>query len=156
MSDRICLMRDGGIEQLGTPAELYFKPQTVFAADFFGGANIFGGIAEPGGGLRLADGTAVRCGSAPTRSGPQSFMVRAEHLRPLEPGEASENETCCLLEQVVIAGPVTRYHGRLRDGGPVTAVRLTEGPELAAHPGETIRLGWTAGRTVLLADGRAA
>lgn len=39
MSDRICLMRDGRIEQLGTPHELYRQPRTHFAADFLGESN---------------------------------------------------------------------------------------------------------------------
>ncbi|MGH7684868.1 MAG: ABC transporter ATP-binding protein, partial [Vulcanimicrobiaceae bacterium] len=39
MSDRICLMRDGRIEQLGTPHELYHQPRSHFAADFLGESN---------------------------------------------------------------------------------------------------------------------
>jgi putative spermidine/putrescine transport system ATP-binding protein len=41
LADRIVLMKDGRIEQLGTPAELYAKPNTAFAADFMGFENIF-------------------------------------------------------------------------------------------------------------------
>ena len=41
LADRIVLMKDGKIEQLGTPAELYAKPNTAFAADFMGFENIF-------------------------------------------------------------------------------------------------------------------
>ena len=41
LADRIVLMKDGKIEQLGTPDELYAKPKTAFAADFMGFENIF-------------------------------------------------------------------------------------------------------------------
>ncbi|MEM8952165.1 MAG: ABC transporter ATP-binding protein [Pseudomonadota bacterium] len=41
LADRIVLMKDGKIEQLGTPAELYAEPRTTFAADFMGFENIF-------------------------------------------------------------------------------------------------------------------
>ena len=41
MADRIVLMRDGKIEQLGTPEDLYARPETTFAADFIGFENIF-------------------------------------------------------------------------------------------------------------------
>lgn len=41
LADRIVLMRDGKIEQSGTPAELYAEPATAFAADFMGFENIF-------------------------------------------------------------------------------------------------------------------
>ncbi len=40
MSDRICLMNEGQINQLGTPDELYFYPESVFAADFLGESNL--------------------------------------------------------------------------------------------------------------------
>ncbi|HIF88473.1 MAG TPA: ABC transporter ATP-binding protein, partial [Candidatus Thioglobus sp.] len=36
MSDRICVMNDGSIDQIGTPNELYFQPSTMFSADFLG------------------------------------------------------------------------------------------------------------------------
>ncbi|MEM1077997.1 MAG: ABC transporter ATP-binding protein [Pseudomonadota bacterium] len=41
LADRIVLMKDGEIEQLGSPAELYAAPATAFAADFMGFENIF-------------------------------------------------------------------------------------------------------------------
>ncbi|MBL1422367.1 MAG: ABC transporter ATP-binding protein [Alphaproteobacteria bacterium] len=41
LADRIVLMKDGLIEQIGTPSELYNRPRTKFAADFFGFENIF-------------------------------------------------------------------------------------------------------------------
>lgn len=41
LADRIVLMRDGKIEQIGTPDELYNAPETAFAADFMGFENIF-------------------------------------------------------------------------------------------------------------------
>lgn len=41
LADRIVLMKDGRIVQLGTPAELYAEPETAFAADFMGFENIF-------------------------------------------------------------------------------------------------------------------
>ncbi|MEO1113431.1 MAG: ABC transporter ATP-binding protein [Pseudomonadota bacterium] len=41
LADRVVLMKDGRIEQLGTPAELYAKPDTAFAAHFMGFENIF-------------------------------------------------------------------------------------------------------------------
>ena len=41
LADRIVLMKDGMIEQIGTPDDLYNRPETGFAADFFGFENIF-------------------------------------------------------------------------------------------------------------------
>jgi iron(III) transport system ATP-binding protein len=43
IADRIALMRDGKVVQIGTPGELYYKPRTSFAADFLGQANLLPG-----------------------------------------------------------------------------------------------------------------
>lgn len=49
LSDRIAVMRDGQIEQIGTPTQIYEEPATVYVADFVGGTNL----------LRNADGTTI-------------------------------------------------------------------------------------------------
>jgi putative spermidine/putrescine transport system ATP-binding protein len=58
LADRIVLMNEGRVEQLGTPVELYNAPKTKFAADFFGFENIFevvgARIVGPAGGLPLS------------------------------------------------------------------------------------------------------
>ncbi|MDI1345533.1 MAG: ABC transporter ATP-binding protein [Pseudolabrys sp.] len=53
MSDRIAVMRDGNIEQVGTPAELYRQPANVFVASFLGESNILTGRVT-----QLANGSA--------------------------------------------------------------------------------------------------
>ena len=68
LADRIALMRDGRLEQIGTPVDLYYRPRTPFAAGFFGDVNRSGGqvragaVATPFGRLpapNLPDGAAV-------------------------------------------------------------------------------------------------
>ena len=46
MSDRIAVMKDGCIEQIGTPDEIYNHPKTSYVATFVGNANILHGVAE--------------------------------------------------------------------------------------------------------------
>jgi spermidine/putrescine transport system ATP-binding protein len=46
LSDRIAVMRDGLIEQIGTPSDIYEYPQTPFVADFIGDTNLFQGYVE--------------------------------------------------------------------------------------------------------------
>ncbi len=46
MSDRIAVIKDGRIEQIGTPVEVYEKPKSIYVADFLGEANIFKGIVK--------------------------------------------------------------------------------------------------------------
>ena len=47
ISDRIVVMRDGVIEQVGTPAEIYDRPRNTFVADFVGSANLIRGRRRP-------------------------------------------------------------------------------------------------------------
>lgn len=46
MSDRIVVMREGMLEQIGTPDEIYNHPKTAYVADFVGNANIIEGVVE--------------------------------------------------------------------------------------------------------------
>ena len=65
LADRVVLMKDGLIEQMGTPAELYNHPSTVFAADFMGFENIFE-VRE--GALIGRDGSKISGYNAPSGS----------------------------------------------------------------------------------------
>ena len=53
MSDRVAIMRDGLIEQIGSPEELYQTPATLFAARFLGETNLFSVERRAAGGVRL-------------------------------------------------------------------------------------------------------
>lgn len=54
MSDRIAVMNEGRIEQLGTPVEIYNHPKTKFVADFIGESNIFEAYIEEKKGNRIS------------------------------------------------------------------------------------------------------
>jgi putative spermidine/putrescine transport system ATP-binding protein len=154
MSDRICLMNQGNIAQIGTPSELYFTPRCVFAADFLGDSNILPAqVLETGPPTQLAfgGGEPIRAQSANGFAKGESihFLVRPENLRLLSQGEAATNHLAGELDDVVMLGDVTRYFVRLADGTRVSAKRLTA----AAPPprkGSQVTLGWSAEDTVLL------
>ena len=87
MSDQIVVMRDGHIEQSGTPDEIYDRPRTAFVADFVGSANLIRGRLRPDlsrdGLVALeADGGQIVHGLAHGREpGPEPAMsVRTVHL----------------------------------------------------------------------------
>lgn len=158
MSDRICLMNEGRIEQVGTPQELYFHPRTGFAADFLGESNILDAEVAGAEGdlvvLRTAGGATLR---APARvdlkdTGRVRVMVRPERLRLLGPAERAANELAGVLRDVILVGGVTKYYVTLPEGRVVSAARLTEGPGSAPSPGTPVRLGWAVESTALLPD----
>src|SRR5437588_6396729 len=86
MADRIAVMNQGQIEQLGTPFEIYRHPASRFVADFIGDAN-FLEVRVDGDLAVLADGTRVPCEHAGVL-GQASLMVRPEWLRVGDPNAA--------------------------------------------------------------------
>jgi len=76
MSDRIALLRNGSLEQVASPRDIYSRPATSYAAQFIGHTNLLRGRAEHG---------RARCHGLefPTTaaSGPAIFSLRPEHIR---------------------------------------------------------------------------
>jgi len=124
MSDRVAVLRQGRVEQVGTPAEIFERPATRFVAEFLGAANFF--PAEGGG----------------------SFLVRPEKLR-LCAGRSADPEMPAVpvtVEERIYQGIGTTWIVRDHDGERFvvweqnTASALDELP--AFHPGGPAFLCW--------------
>ncbi|WP_306224558.1 ABC transporter ATP-binding protein [Bosea beijingensis] len=93
MSDRIAVMTNGGIAQLGTPQEVYDRPASQFASSFLGHTNVLSGRIES----RIADEATVRVGPTSFRTRvakdqvtPEiAVFVRPERLRLGSPDQAT-------------------------------------------------------------------
>jgi putative spermidine/putrescine transport system ATP-binding protein len=87
LGDRIVVMQKGGIAQIGTPREIYFKPRNRFVAEFIGAANIVespvekGHLVLPGG--RQPIGGSANCESAVAMIRPETIGVVAVGRAPL-------------------------------------------------------------------------
>jgi len=156
MSDRICLMRDGRIEQLGTASDLYFRPLSVFAADFLGESNLLDGecvaVTPDSVEVRTAGGL-VMAGLEPRGlvSGAScKLVIRPENLAVLRDGDTAPCITEGVLEDVIFVGGVTNFRVRLPGGVVLTAKRLTAETRLALAPGAPVRLGWKPEDVVVL------
>ena len=96
LSDRIAVLSQGQIEQIGTPAEIYERPATTFVADFIGSSNLFearivernerGTVVETEGGLRLCCAT----DAVDDAGGNVSVLLRPERIRVAAPGRVEE------------------------------------------------------------------
>jgi iron(III) transport system ATP-binding protein len=118
MSDRIVVMRDGLIEQTGTPDEIYRLPNSAFVADFVGSANLIRGRHRPdldANGLTALETSAghIVYGMSYGRPvGPDPVVsVRTVHLRiSTEPPVAAQNVWRVPVEQTVFQGDFTQVH----------------------------------------------
>jgi putative spermidine/putrescine transport system ATP-binding protein len=156
MSDRICLMNEGRIEQIGSPQDLYFRPRTVFAADFLGESNMLDAtvMALDGEIVVLAGaGGAVLRAPAPAGIRPGErvkLIVRPERLTILRPGEDGANVLDGVLREIIRVGGVTKYYVTLGDGRTLAATRLTAGPGDALAADAGVRVSWTVESGVVL------
>ena len=122
MSDRIAIFNGGRIEQAGTSAELYERPDSLFVAEFIGESNILrGDVAEDAGEVWLqCDFGRVRLGRArAVPRGPASVLVRPERVSLLgadKAGDAGRNEVRGVVSDLIYLGNTRKYGVRV-DGG---------------------------------------
>ena len=132
MSDRIAVMANGRIEQVGPPVEVYERPATEFVAGFIGISNLL------------------------TRDGVK-FVVRPEKLHMLLESDQPERGMTVepgVVEEVVYVGQATRYNIRLDRGEQLVAVRqnMDAADEAPHYDGKRIRLAWAPEHTYVLEE----
>lgn len=154
MSDRIVVMRNGVIEQVGTPDEIYNRPRNAFVADFVGSANLLPGRHRPdlsrdgSVALELASGEIMH-GVAVGRTilAEPCFSVRTVHFRlsrDRPPGEV--NVWPVRARRLVFQGDLTQAFVTL--GGQEIVVRSTAMEEISE--GQEVYLTVEPSRCVLL------
>lgn len=122
MSDRIAVMNEGVLEQVGTPNEIYYRPRTSYVANFVGNANI------------------LRCGQ-------KTWAVRTENI--LLNGEPECGREALVLEKS-FAGGQLRILFELQDGQKLTASRY--GIDADVQVGSKIMIGWKPEHAVAVID----
>ena len=160
MSDRICLMNQGRIEQLGTPSDLYFRPRTLFAADFLGESNLLEGTVQRIDGSE-AEITLARDGSrahaavhAPLAAGskvrvmvrPQNIAVRAE--------PAGVNALSGKVLDSMITGSLTKLYVSSPAAGaePLVLCYPTSSGRAPYAIGDDITLHWNCADAVIVPE----
>jgi spermidine/putrescine transport system ATP-binding protein len=134
MSDRIAVMSAGRIEQIGTPAEVYESPATVFVADFLGVSNLMDAEARPAGAGRCsvrvgAFELLAGCGEV-SATGPVKIVARPERVLLLEHGSQRDNCLPGMVERTVYVGASLQVVVRLATGAALqVSVANTGGAE---------------------------
>jgi spermidine/putrescine transport system ATP-binding protein len=120
MSDRIAVMHQGKVLQIGSPTGIYERPNCRFVADFIGETNFLSGVVDEQDGdvvtVLAGDGLPIMVeAEGPYARGTQvTVAVRPEKIRLLpNPLKGSQNSFPCQVEQVVYVGTDTRFLVRL-------------------------------------------
>jgi spermidine/putrescine ABC transporter ATP-binding subunit len=154
MADRIAVMNEGRIDQLGTPSEIYDRPATPFVADFIGDMNHLEGRLERDGDRRtvvLGGGTAIGIGRV-VQDAEGGARVRAG-LRPDEvhANTRGEGAPASVLTAMVL-GYQVQIVARLEGGDEILARQSRTGDERVEdlRPGDRIWLEWSERAALLL------
>ena len=165
MSNRIAVMRQGRIEQLGPPEELYERPRTEFVAGFLGVSNLLDAEVvakgEPFADLRMADGTMLRAPSVAVNGGGSVRVgVRPEKLRVLaiedghaETATADTNAIEGIVFDASYIGVSTQYIVETKDRHKLTVYAQnleTSGAGEVLRDGQRVRLTWKPQHTFVI------
>jgi putative spermidine/putrescine transport system ATP-binding protein len=124
LSDRICLMNDGQIEQLGTPEDIYERPANTFVADFIGASNLIFGTITTDGRMESAEGILPLAENSAASAGQRvALVVRPEKLLLCNRDQGILSGR---VEESIYAGAETRLLVRL-PGGTLMTVRRDAG-----------------------------
>jgi iron(III) transport system ATP-binding protein len=126
-ADRIVVMREGRIEQQGTPAEIYERPATEFVARFIGGTNILRGAHLGDNRVRCA-GITLQCGQGRAAAqGDTAVSIRPHEIRLVESANgAAGNRVRGRVERQVYLGPNRDYLVRLPEDATVRVIAAKE------------------------------
>ncbi|GAA1667512.1 ABC transporter ATP-binding protein [Fodinicola feengrottensis] len=127
MSDRIAVLADGRIEQVGTPVQVYERPATDFVAGFVGTANLTTG----------ADSVAVHGVDA-------TVSLRPERIQISSTVAADERGASGVVTDVAYVGSQIRLVVRLDSGIDMIVVTPNTAARQPAATGDQIRLAWKA------------
>jgi iron(III) transport system ATP-binding protein len=117
MADRIVVMNHGGIEQVGTPLEIYRRPATAYVANFVGTMNFLPATAVSDDRVRLDEGIELTCsdgGSELSAGNEVTLCVRPEDVLVRGIAEGAPNSFVARIDDMEFLGSF--YRARLRPG----------------------------------------
>ncbi|MBB93145.1 MAG: spermidine/putrescine ABC transporter ATP-binding protein [Rhodobacteraceae bacterium] len=156
MSDRIAVMKDGKILQVGSPRDIYQSPAERFVANFIGESNFLDAtLSGTSVTLKAGGGAFAVTPPATVADGPVSVLVRPEHAAVRAGAASAEGDLPVTIRTVVYSGDATTVHADLASGERVKA-KMSNSAALGAPPlpaeGETAVLTIAPGGVTVLKD----
>lgn len=156
LSDRICVMRDGRIVQIGSPQQLYDEPNSRYVADFVGTSNFFAGWLDSmqgGTGRFVTDAGIALEGRLAEGIGPGDAVelsIRPEQIR-MAP-ETAEGSLEVRVQNRIFLGEHTEYLVRHQGLGSVVvlAPRRSEFGVHSYEVGEQVHINWSGDAALIL------
>jgi spermidine/putrescine transport system ATP-binding protein len=154
MSDRIAVMSQGVVEQIGTATDIYKRPQSLFVAGFIGSANLLPAVVAQadssgasldfwGGGRLTVKAEHVNADVALTSGEQVTVMLRPEHLH-VSATQPEGESLAATVTDIVFQGASVRVVGRLANDTEVTALVAGDVELPFLRPDSTVWLSWNA------------
>jgi len=143
MSDRLAVMSNGRVEQVGTPSEVYEEPTTAYVADFLGVSNLMDARADGGGmdgraRVQLGEFELVAAQGDTDARGDVKVTIRPERVRIEPQGTVGQNFIPGMVERVVYVGSIMQVILHLAPGQTLQAWVQNLGEELPYRQGESV------------------
>jgi spermidine/putrescine transport system ATP-binding protein len=128
MSDRLAVMREGRVAQVGTPHSVYDEPCDAYVANFLGVSNLMDafvvtpGSSEGAATVRIGDFTLLAAAGDVSAAGAVKVAIRPERVQLRDFEDASPNRVPAMVERTVFIGPTTQVILRLAPGFRVIAL----------------------------------
>jgi putative spermidine/putrescine transport system ATP-binding protein len=155
MADRLVVMQDGAVRQVGTQQDLYERPRDRFVASFVGRSSFIEGEIEAPGSFRSLGGLVLRCiGSAP---GPATLALRPERMLIANAPQAGvDNNLPGVVEFVSYLGATVDMHVRLSAKERVVVQIPNRAGSPVPHVGEQVHVAWLAANGIVFSGSPSA
>ena len=158
MGDRLVVMRDGRIQQIGTQRDLYDRPANRFVAGFIGRSNFIDGRLDGPGRFVTPGGLSIAVTGPPPPSvasgRPCALALRPERLALAGDAAGAENAVSGNVRFVTYLGAISEYLVRLETGEELVVHEQNErtGGGRALQVGDAVRVAWPAEAGLLVPD----
>jgi putative spermidine/putrescine transport system ATP-binding protein len=155
MSDRICVMNHGRIEQVSSPQDLYQFPKNRFVAEFIGEINLLGGeVAETENDSSIVRlfgdaSIALRSSGAKRKQEKVFIALRPENIRLVRQESEAENTLRTLVEEKIYLGESVKLKVKTKFNQEIT-VRVPVASAAQLESGQEILLGWNRADTITI------
>jgi spermidine/putrescine transport system ATP-binding protein len=157
MSDRICVMNRGRVEQVGTPEEIYHRPQSKFVADFIGESNFLTGTVTAHHAGHISVNVAGLTIQAETKQPPPAG---SEVVLAIRPERINFTKETSLLGQNVVPGEIHRsvfcgsdriFQVNLANGLSLQVREQSDNTPEGASRGTSVNLTWPMDAVAVIA-----
>jgi spermidine/putrescine transport system ATP-binding protein len=160
MSDRIAVMNDGVVQQVGAPIEIYERPRNRFVADFIGETNFMEGevlevdAAKTTVGLGAGAQVLARATEGLSSGQKVTVAVRPEKISLHSSQSSGHINVPAVVEEAIYIGTDTRYKARVGERHHVVARVQNTGNALEQarpfQPGDQVYLSWPIDSAMVL------